>query len=137
MKIKSIFMGLASLLLVTSAEAVTKIGTFGQGMQFFVSEMERGQEGTVNTVAVKGHLVNQYGVPAVFELNMICKPSGVIYVSFAGKNWDMQVKDRKRMWEKDAPSMGGYFAIYDRYCTAKYQKSPMSNRDRNLFEEND
>ena len=133
-----ILLGMGALImLVTSANAATKIGTFGQGMEFFVSNVERSEEGSMNTVAVKGHLVNQFGIPAQYELQMICKPSGVIYVNFAGKVWDMQVKDRYRTWVKNTPSMDGYFAVYDKYCTAKYKKSTMSDKDRKIFEEND
>ena len=137
MKLRSVFLGLASLVLATSAHAATKIGTFGQGVDFFVQKIERSEEGAWNTVSVNGHMVNQYGVPAPFQVALICKPSGTIFVSFAGKNWDMEVKDRVRKWESVSPSMGGYFAIYERYCTPKYRKSVMSAKDRKSFMEND
>lgn len=135
-------MKLASLVIIaalTAAPAVaqTKIGTFGQGTNFFVDKFTRDQEGSTNTVAVEGHLVNQHGQPARYSLQMICSNSGTIFVSFAGKNWDMAVKDRKTKWESQSPAMAGYFSIYDRYCTAKYRKSPMSAADRKAFSEND
>ncbi len=136
--LKRVFWGVAILFLFASnAFAVTKIGTYGQGMNFFVTKMERSEEGPNNTVSVKGHIVNQYGQVAPYELEMICSKSGVIYVNFAGKNWNMELKDRKRLWERDAPSMGGYFAVYERYCTAKYRKSTMSEAERKSFQEND
>lgn len=114
--IKRCLIALVFLLVsVGVAFSLQKVGTFGEGVQFYVDKKSHSVEEMYNTVAVQGHMVNQYGYPAKFELQMVCRENGSILVNFNGKRWEMRLKSRND-WMVLAPSMGGFFVIYDRYC---------------------
>lgn len=133
---KTIVMGAALCLCATSTMSQTRFGTFGEGVEFFVSKMSRGEEGPVHQAFVNGYTVNVNGQRREYEVTMRCTKPGTMFVTFGGINFELKSKDRSQ-WETKNPMSGGFFALHSKYCTGKYQGSTMSAKERKAFSQFD
>lgn len=116
---------------------VTKIGRFGNAVDFTVTKVSRETEGAAHQVEVHGYTVNVEGTRAPFNTFHICYKTGHIYVrEFLGKTFEMEPAKRRQQIA-NAPMSAGFFAIHDKYCGGKWSRSAMSRSETKAFGEND
>ena len=131
---------LAAVLCLASTSAfaqVTKIGKFGNDVEFTVTKMSRETEGAAHQVNVTGYTVNVEGKRAAFETFHICYKAGHIYVrEFLGRSFEME-PSKRRQQIANAPMSAGFFAIHDRYCGGKWAKSAMNARETKIYRQYD
>lgn len=115
----------------------TKIGTFGNAVEFTVTKVSRETEGAAHQVDVHGYTVNVEGKRAPFNTFHVCYKAGHIYVrEFLGRTFEMEPAKRQQQIAS-APMSAGFFAIHDKYCGGKWAKSAMSARDTKAFRQYD
>lgn len=131
---------LAAVLCLASSSAfaqATKIGTFGNAVDFTVTKMNRETEGPAHQADVFGFTVNVEGKRAAFNTFHVCYKKGHIYVrDFLGRSFELDPAKRAQHIAS-APMSAGFFAIHDRYCGGKWAKSALSARETKAFSQHD